>query len=200
MAINTKLAALIAAPAVALALPAVQAQEGTEAPTGFQQGFSGRLGANWLTDSDTKDFIDGTDFFGGLSYGLKNNGRIDFDFSRNSDGGNDIKSFGLIYTHLFPFDKKGKFYGGLGLGIYRVDADIRGVGGGGQEEPPISGIFTLGLGDYNGVNESSTKIGGKALLGYNFSDKFFGEVAYTKIGDVDGADASNVSVALGLRF
>jgi hypothetical protein len=205
MAMNAKLAALVAAPAVALSVPGVQAQDGTTAapnntaPEPTNGPFSLRLGVNRLSDGETRDFVGGTDLFGGLSYGLKTGGRIDLDFNRQSDDGNDVNALGLSYTHLFPFGQQQKFYGGLGLGLYRVSADVRGTrrggGGGGYYY-----LGLLGLGDPSGVDEDKVRLGGKALLGYNFSDKFFGEVAYTKIGKVEGADASNFSVALGLRF
>lgn len=201
---NAKLAALVAAPAVALSVPGAQAQDGTTgtpnntAPESTNGPFSLRLGVNRLSDGETRDFVGGTNVFGGLSYGLKTGGRVDLDFNRQSEDGDDVSALGVSYTQLFPFGQQQKFYGGLGLGLFRVSADVRGTRRGGGGGYYYLGL--LGLGDPRGVDEDKVRLGGKALLGYNFSNKFFGEVAYTKIGKVEGADASNFSVALGLRF
>jgi hypothetical protein len=194
------------APAALLAAPA-QAQDSSP--------FSVRLGFNRPADSDTRSTV-GNGFLLGLSYTPTKStgpfeGRIDLDYGRFSKSGDQATSIGLGYTALWKITGKGSpagAYGGVGLGIHRVS--VRAAGSGGGSEPGGSDVGTLtgfrsasSLGDLNGgdgVDAHETKLGAKLVLGYNFSDRLYGEAVYNKIGKVDGADPSQLALTVGFRF
>jgi len=174
--------------------------------------FSVRLGAGYLSDGDTREALGSTHVTGGVSYEFSPKNRVDLDYIKASEDGDKVQSFGLTYLRLFDFNKKSdseltKLYAGLGLGLFRVSAraegnDNDGPKGGGEEPPPetILALTSLGGNSNDGFNETKTRLGGKALIGYNFSEQFFTEAAYTRVGKVEGADASNFSLMFGFHF
>lgn len=197
------------APATLLAVPA-HAQD--------THPFSVRLGFNRPQDGDTRSTVGNGTLFG-LSYSPTKSlgpfeGRIDLDYGRFSKSGDKASSIGLGYTALWKITGKGSpvgAYGGVGLGVHRVSvraAGANGGGSGGGSNPggsdTLAGFRSASsLGDLNGgdgVDADGTKLGAKLVLGYNFSDRFYGEAVYNKIGKVDGADPSQMALTVGFRF
>jgi hypothetical protein len=173
-----RITTLMVAPAIALAATQAQAQE---TPTNTPETpNSVRFGINRLTDGDTGDRTGRTGFQLGLSREIGSAGRIDLDFSRQSERDNDIQTGGLSYVHKFPFGSDGRFYGGLGVGVFHVSVDARNSGA--------------------GFDESKVVLGGKVLVGYQFNQRFFAEAAYNLLGKVDGANPSSISLVAGIKF
>jgi hypothetical protein len=119
----------------------------------------------------------------GFQAGVSRNfgpGRVDIDFSRHSHSGTRAQTTGIAYVHRLALGAAGRFYGGLGVGAYHVSVKAPGSGA--------------------SIDDDKFSLGGKVLVGYNITDRFFVEAGYTKVGKVSGVDASNASVVLGLRF
>ena len=119
----------------------------------------------------------------GFQAGVSRNfgpGRVDIDVSRHTHSGTRAQTTGIAYVHRIEFGSAGKFYGGLGVGGYHVSVKHPGSGA--------------------SIDKDKFSLGGKILVGFNLTDRFFVEAGYTKVGKVSGVDASNASVVLGLRF
>ena len=119
----------------------------------------------------------------GFQAGISRNigpGRVDIDFSRHTHSGTRAQTAGVAYVHRFNFGAAGRFYAGLGVGGYHVSVKAPGSGA--------------------AIDKDKFSLGGKVLVGYNITDRFFVEAGFTKVGTVSGVDASNASVVLGLRF
>ena len=176
-----RITTLMVAPALALATAQSQAQENDALEGDADTPHSVRVGAAILSHSNTSNATGRGGFLLGLSRDISERGRIDLDFSRQSRGGNKVQAGGISYVHRFPLSAaNNKLYAGLGVGVYRVSAEVTG-----------SGVA---------FSDSKVRIGGKVLVGYNFNKRFFSEAGYTKTGKAAGAEASHFSVVIGIKF
>jgi hypothetical protein len=149
-----------------------------------------RIGAAMLTDSQARDAVGSTGLNAGLSYDLPfsglfhapgERGSFDFDYLGFWRNGNNFNNFGFSYVERVPFSTGvvtgPAFYGGLGVGVWYDSAS----GGGGGS-----------------VNR--TTIGGKALLGLAFDQKFSVELSYDFRPNFFGVSPNAFTLSLGYRF
>lgn len=154
--------------AVAATLPTGAAGQDIAGP------FSLRAGAS-TAGHDT-----GSGFQLGISRNLGPAGRVDLDHAHHSRHGNRRQTTGLAYVHQFKFGSAGKFYGGLGVGVYNVSV-----------KSDASGAA---------IDSHKVTLGGKVLVGFNFTNRVFVEAGVTKVPKISGLDASNLAAILGVRF
>lgn len=174
--------AAMVVPALALAAPQVEAKDEPVSAVEHESRNSVRVGFAELTQGATKAAVDHNSFSLGFSRDMGAGRRVDLDFSRHSGGGNKVRTAGATYLQKFPLGPAGnkKFYGALGVGVYHVSSSFNG----------------------SGVSMAASKftVGGKVLVGYQFNRRFFSEAAFTKINKVGGADGSNFSLIVGMKF
>lgn len=166
-----RLKTLLAAPVVA-AVAAHAASAATLEP--LDAPYSVRFGGAASSDGGAAGRV-------GLMVGASRElgpGRVDIDFTRHASHGNRTQVAGLSYVYRIPFENR--FYGGLGLGVHHVSVKSGASGA--------------------SFDNDRVVLGGKILIGYRISSRFFAEAVMTKLGSVSGVDPSTFSFVLGMHF
>lgn len=153
--------------------------------------FSVRAGYSYLANKDTRDATNNSGFTVGASYDLDskylggmgagaNKVSIDLDYDSHSGNSNTVTSgsLQLVLRTMAGTGAKGGFspYFGFGAGGFSNRYDI------------------------GGFSATKTVFGGTVLVGGNFTQQAFLEVAYRTSGSVDGVRFDTINAVIGFRF
>ena len=163
-----------------------------------------QVGGDWLTNSTARDGTSSIGIYLGYSRRLPTRSLIspdrgwagiDLDWDHNSGHSNKLESFGLSYVERIPFSHAnggtvpyygvgiGGFYDRLSVGTSLAFASV--------------GSAAATSGD---PTDHQFRIGGKALVGASFSDRYFAELSYRMSGKIQGVRTDTVNLAIGTRF
>ncbi len=179
------IAALVGASVIGLGAPRAHAQVSDDTLK-VQKPFTVKVGAFFPSDGDVRDAVGNTFLNLGVSYDFAKTQAVNptvfgvyVDYFAKSDDGIRLNVFAIgpqAKFYFSPATEAQKFYGGVGVGYYSVNA--RG----------------------GGASETKGRIGGKLMLGYEFAGGVLAEADYNFIGDVEGVNSSGAGLRLGYRF
>ncbi len=153
--------------------------------------FTVRAGVVWPTNSTIKDAVSKTGLMINASYDLPRFGgmttgtpSVDVDYTTVTGNGFHFTSWGVLLAARFSMMKSETMgttsfapYIGFGVGYYHHD-----IGGGG------------------GTTTKKDLVGGKIMLGANFSQRFSLEAFYRISGSVQGLSTDVFGILAGVRF
>jgi len=182
---NFGIAALVAASVAGFGAQNARAQVSDDTLK-VQKPFTIKLGAFFPSDGDVRDAVGETFFSAGISYDFAKTQAVNptvfgayVDYFGKSDNGIRLNVFAIgpqAKFYFSPATAPSKFYGGVGVGYYSINA--RG----------------------GGASETKGRIGGKLMLGYEFQGGFLAEADYNFISEVQGVNPSGAGLRLGYRF
>lgn len=155
-------------------------------------GVSVRIGPSYPLDSDTRDFTNEVGYNAGLRWEwplpalLGSASGIDVEGFMSRDGSDQVSYVGVGYFEQLRFLPAGPAqpYIGLGVGAYRV----------GVEAERTVGSETVDASD-DGIRP-----GGRAMVGVDLIFGLMVEASGVIVGELDGANASSINLAVGFRF
>ena len=156
--------------AQSLIKPTFRAKVGAFFPSGSGNDFSGSTHIKAEAEVFLPKILSGAGTTG-LSIG----------YSQGSHDGNTLRIIPVTVEKIFKAPNPlqsltGNVYGGVGVGPY----------------------FLRASGD--GGSDSKTTIGGFAMVGYQFPNKFFVEAKYQVAGKIDGVSPNGLSLLVGRSF
>ena len=170
---------------IVLSVIALSSMASANADQQVQKPWTVQVGAGWPGQSSAKNFEGDTAWNAGVDYAFSKSNAVEpmltsvyFDYTGASDHGNSLNTYGVGIGGRQYFGRSANMspYYGAGVGVYDTD----GKGG--------------------GNSKSQTNIGGKVLVGLQFTGAYFVQVGYNWLPSVKNVDPSNVGVDVGLRF